>query len=267
MLRIPLIDDSYFQNPGVKLTHDSEGRLTSMNTNAPRRTQSQLADFNCKHVPVASDPNLPPLEQLDANMRGLVEKLREIMDNRPICTRRVLANLVASEALSDIRYAIQYVGYIFKAGPWRDAVTKFGIDPRSDPKYREYQTMFFKIVLRDETKVWNDGRTKYNRSLQEKGEPSNKQSHVFDGTKVTADGKIWQMCDITDPLLRQILDDPSALRQTCEVSYASPCIIRVFIDSPAVKIRRLVPERCLGQDSGHYARQDCNYHVWNCSKW
>lgn len=196
---------------------DSEGRLTSMNTSAPRRTQSQLAAHNCMQVPTGPEPGLPPEEQLDANTRDLIRKLREVMEDRPVCTRRVLSNLVSTDAIYDIRYAIQYVGYMFKAGPWRDAVTRFGIDPRSNPKYRVFQTMFFKIVLREESKGWNDGRVKYNRSVQEKGEPTNKESHIFDGTKVIADGKIWQMCDITDPLLRRVLDDPTALRETCEV--------------------------------------------------
>ena len=41
-------------------------------------------------------------------------------------------------------------------------------------------------------------------------------SHTFDGKSVIVDGKVWQACDITDPLLRGMLER-SPVRATCDI--------------------------------------------------
>jgi len=97
------------------------------------------------------------------------------------------------------------------------ALVKLGVDPRVDSECRQYQTLNFKIVIKDGTNAWSDGRVKYLRSLKGKQETVDKTSHLFNGLKVVADGKVWQICDITDPLLREIIDsDPPV--ETCDVS-------------------------------------------------
>jgi general transcription factor 3C polypeptide 5 (transcription factor C subunit 1) len=42
-----------------------------------------------------------------------------------------------------------------------------------------------------------------------------KDSHVFDGERLYRDGKTWQICDVTDPLLRSIIDE-APLREDCD---------------------------------------------------
>jgi len=110
----------------------------------------------------------------------------------------------------NIKAATQWVGYMFHAGPWREALIKFGVDPRSDPKYRMYQTVTFKVerdMLKgaDQTQQWSR-TTRYH---------SEAQAHVFDGVNTTNNGKIWQFCDVIEPVLREKLDSIE-IRTECE---------------------------------------------------
>lgn len=130
-----------------------------------------------------------------------------------------MLNRVANqEYVYIIKQAFQYVGYMFRSGPWRDAIVKFGIDPRSDPKYRIYQTMMFQIFTRDPDgaghKRWEDERTRFAKSMR--GKEQNKNSHLFDGKTAHMDGKVWQVCDITDPLLKSLLSTIH-LREECDI--------------------------------------------------
>jgi hypothetical protein len=39
---------------------------------------------------------------------------------------------------------------------------------------------------------------------------------MFDGKSVSVDSKVWQVCDITDPLLSSMLSTPD-IREDCHV--------------------------------------------------
>jgi len=43
-----------------------------------------------------------------------------------------------------------------------------------------------------------------------------KESHLFDGETVSKDGKIWQVCDITEPFLKDVLATVN-IRKECHV--------------------------------------------------
>jgi hypothetical protein len=40
-------------------------------------------------------------------------------------------------------------------------------------------------------------------------------SHIFDGKTITKETAAFQLCDITDPMLKSMIEDPEALRETC----------------------------------------------------
>lgn len=44
-----------------------------------------------------------------------------------------------------------------------------------------------------------------------------RKSHIFDGQTVTKETAAFQLCDITDPMLREMIDDPDDLREECNV--------------------------------------------------
>jgi general transcription factor 3C polypeptide 5 (transcription factor C subunit 1) len=144
----------------------------------------------------------------------LLEVLREIKklyEERPIWTRRAIINKVnyaiTEATMHLIRLALPYVGYRFQAGPFRDAIIRFGLDPRKDPKYRMYQTIYFQLVereVKDPGAQWI-GMRKSTNSPKKIKRSTDKLSHFFDGRNVAIDGKIWQMCDVSDPLLAKMI--------------------------------------------------------------
>lgn len=169
-------------------------------------------------IPAHFVEDLPPLALLEPAMRRLIESARLLFDERPIWTRRALHNRVSAEDLSVVgsnsaKYMYQYVGYLFDSGPWRDAIVKFGVDPRKDPSLRKYQTMMFMLDKEDIDKKKNTTRKPPRFGLSKLGP---RDTHIFDGKTVSIDGKVWQVCDITDPLLSSILTTTD-IREDCHV--------------------------------------------------
>lgn len=175
-----------------------------VNRSKPRKTDVPYLAHDVEEI-----PNDPPFElQDDPGVEELVKELKIVLDERPIWTRRSLTNrLRDSSYLFLLRAAIQFVAYQFKGGPFRDAIIKYGIDPRKDQKYRKYQTFFFKLLDeedRGEGMGWHDPRTSFNQEAPIKEKVP---SHIFDGKNLTLDGKVWQACDIRDPMLRNLIEN------------------------------------------------------------
>ena len=176
--------------------------------------------FNITVVPAAPSPDLPAIETLEPVLQRLIAAAQTLMQERPIFTRRALVNCIpgnewATTGANSAKLIYQYVGYMFSSGPWRDAVVRYGVDPRKDPSFRIYQTMMF--MLENEPK---DNRGRYSRTKPDSDRNEqvvNKESHLFDGTNVNKDGKVWQVCDITDPLMKSLLSTTN-LRKECHVS-------------------------------------------------
>lgn len=169
------------------------------------KSQNKMLDtvylaYDCKPEDIPTGP--PSGIVGDPTLERFVQKLQVTMEKRPMWTRRGLQNQVAREpGLYMLKQAMQYIGYQFKSGPFRDVVIKFGVDPRTDKSFRIYQTLWFKLYDKDEPAkgdTWHDKRSEY---IKRRMDPSLDQTHIFDGTKVELDGKIWQICDVTDPLL------------------------------------------------------------------
>lgn len=150
-----------------------------------------------------------------------IEELQKLLETRPLVTKRVALNAMPPVSDSIFKEATQFVGYSFKAGPWRDSLIKYGVDPRKDPKYRFYQTMTFQsdreaFKLAPESAKVGDGNhnTLWARTLRHRrADPT---THIFDGKNITANGKTWQVCDITDPLVHDIFHTEN-IRRECDV--------------------------------------------------
>jgi general transcription factor 3C polypeptide 5 (transcription factor C subunit 1) len=192
-------------------------------------------------------PRVPP-DLSDPHVKAVMDELRRAMNERPVWTRRSMFNRLSSAVSSlpksgnIIKHCIQYAGYQFRGGPWRDSLVRYGVDPRSDPKYRVYQTLIFKLhkrrvgnvggswqsVRRKEVstlsgsfgRYWKDsveaaaeeeggGRAREHHHRSQRG----CVGHVFDGTSFNTDGKVWQVCDITDPLLAKLFADAEPLAE------------------------------------------------------
>ena len=204
----------WHQNPSITVDID-QATGKSLLVNRARRSKLDL-----KYLPhdATSIPQGPPFEPPDDPvLLGLIQALEEALDERPVWTRRALTNRVSGNpGVWLIRNGLQFVGYQFKGGPFRDAIIKFGIDPRTDKKYRFYQTLFFKLY-EEEDRVpgmpWHDVRTGYTLTKRASKKRVGFQTHIFDGKSLTLDGKIWQLCDITDPFIARLINN-SPLRET-----------------------------------------------------
>ncbi|KAE8346168.1 hypothetical protein BDV24DRAFT_158967 [Aspergillus arachidicola] len=219
---------AYRQNQAVRQSIDSSGNITTVNTQKSTKVLTHLVSYDVPEVPTKPNENTPPLETQDATLRETVAIIQDLFDKRPAWTRRGLRNHLSTiEQRYALRLAIPYVGYIMRSGPWRDAIIKFGHDPRTSPDYRPYQTVMFRILPK-EADVARDGYAGRRHAVPRLNEPVTDPStdlrsntHIFTGQlPLPLDGRMWMFCDITDPLLRSIVfpaeEAPGFIRETCD---------------------------------------------------
>lgn len=191
---------AYTQNPYVRVTKDGG----TFNATALK----QVGYFIPAEAPTPTAPQHAP-NMSDPRVVEALAELEQAFATRPLWTRRALLNHLTGKLRSwnELKKHLSYVAYQFKGGPWRDAVCPYGLDPRQDPQYRVYQTLMFKLrpkssTSRDKPPSW------YSLRADDAGfVPSELESHLFNGETYHTDGKVWQVCDITDPLLRRMLED------------------------------------------------------------
>ncbi|EHL01451.1 putative Transcription factor tau subunit sfc1 [Glarea lozoyensis 74030] len=138
--------------------------------------------------------------------------LQEVFNERPIWAREALALRVSqSPHMATLKKALQYVSYRFTAGPWRDCLIKRGVDPRRDPVYRAYQTIYFRVHNEEKAeKKWYQP-SRYTGSQNHAISPI----QTFDGKSFTPGNRTWQVCDISDPLLERLIKT-APVRQSCD---------------------------------------------------
>ena len=75
-----------------------------------------------------------------------MSSLNDLLASRPIVTRRAAMNLCNVQNIPLISTAMQYTGYLFRSGPWKDTLVRFGLDPRLSSDNRIYQTLSFQLT-------------------------------------------------------------------------------------------------------------------------
>jgi general transcription factor 3C polypeptide 5 (transcription factor C subunit 1) len=235
---------TYQQNAHlVTSVNENTGEITLVNTQKSRKTLLQYLPADIKTIP-SSSPHPPPKDEA---VRMVLARVTEALEERPIWTRRALGNRIGHEKFPiPIIKALHHAVYQFKKGPFRDTLIKYGVDPRTDPKYRKYQTLFFKLIEEDEgaLKQWKDSRTAL--PLERNIIRTDTTTHIFDGKTFASDGKVWQLCDITDPLLRRVIDT-AQLRDHCDTkrdgyfSNGAMAKIQAIMRMMLIAIRARVP--------------------------
>ncbi|ORY03306.1 RNA polymerase III transcription factor IIIC subunit-domain-containing protein [Clohesyomyces aquaticus] len=208
----------YQQNAYVRFT--SDGR----EVNTQRRLAPDgyhIIKPTAATVPMAPRSHLPLEENLTPYIQSLVARIRAVLAQRPIATRHFLYNTLGWAKRDRIREAAVYCGYFFETGPWREALIAFGLDPRTDPKWRWYQTISFLSYQKGGTgapartmKTWDH----WVRNLKNVSKKELERQHIFDGKSVSTTGNTFQFCDITDPLLVSILSTED-IRETCAPTF------------------------------------------------
>jgi len=120
-------------------------------------------------------------------------------------TRHLLYNTLGWDKRDRIRQAAVYCGYFFETGPWREALVAWGVDPRTDPKYRFYQTVSFLSYKSTGVRKHFKRFDEHVRNLANYSPKDLRMQHKFDGVHVSHTGNLFQFCDITDPLIHRIL--------------------------------------------------------------
>lgn len=252
---------TYRQNPSVKVSHDPiTGQSVIGNSQAPPKTYTFQIAWDDVEYPKSIMPGITPLGKQTPINQETVAALQKLFEERPIWSRRAMLNCLPSHlsSFNVVRFCIGYVAYAIRSGPWRDTLVRLGLDPRTDPKYRFYQTIMLQLVPRSDRLVFASGivprkTNSYKPMLQDTqdagdnidGVPTSVQtekmkllehrktfqrrwtgsdsanSHIFDGqSPLPPDGKVWQLCDFTDPQLAALRDIPELhIRATCESRY------------------------------------------------
>ncbi|KAK6498757.1 tau 95 subunit of transcription factor TFIIIC [Arthrobotrys musiformis] len=185
------------QNPAIKVDTDVNGEPVFINAGARVQTQTQYGNWNSDTVPqsgMRKRPKGPPL------FVDCLKKLEELFEERPIWTRRGLMNNMPSSLWQQLKWAYPHVAYYWRSGPWRDTYVKFGVDPRKSKEFAKYQVVAFKV-----------------HTVKPKKDSSQNTGHLFDGETIILDGKIWQFCDLKDPLLAELADiEKCEARDVCD---------------------------------------------------
>lgn len=226
----------------MKRSIDPSGQVTTANTQRIVKIPTHLVSYDISAVPTEPQPNCPPLSDQDPTVHDTVAALRALFNERPAWTRRALRNkLPTPERKYALRIAIPYVGYLFRSGPWRDGIFKFGFDPRISPDYRIYQTLMFRLFpVSAETEgreQENDPNAQFTTtttplsgrrhtlprlSFENNTDPTLARSHIWTGEPpLSKDGKTWMIVDIEDPILARLLDpsspDAHPPREKCDI--------------------------------------------------
>jgi len=124
-----------------------------------------------------------------------------------------------------LKYAFPQVSYYWRSGPWRDTCVKFGVDPRTSRDYAIYQVVAFKMQAVKSVKAGKYVKGKKFSMLLSSTLADffmfvcrHDKSHIFDGKHLVEDGRIYQFCDITDPLVSALVKpEPGHMRETLDV--------------------------------------------------
>lgn len=161
MLYLPNLYYSFQQNPAARKVETETG-LKLINRTRGLRQHLLTVTFEDANVPTEPSPLL--VSDPGADLMLLVGKLQELFDRRPMWTRRGIVNeLNDLKSFQSIKFALPYVSYMWKAGPWRDCYAKFGIDPRTEPAYAAYQALYF--TTKSLPKEWDSSNTVYVASI------------------------------------------------------------------------------------------------------
>ncbi|KAL8936826.1 MAG: hypothetical protein Q9216_004727 [Gyalolechia sp. 2 TL-2023] len=216
---IPL-NYSYGRIPRIK-DHAASADLSAFNdTQTIGRNKLFMLTHDTLQVPAAPSTTLPPESSLTPPLRNLIAAMREIFVRRPICTRRAVQNTVPADIWkavgpNSVKHLWQYIGFLWTSGPWRDTICAFGVDPRKNSAMRWYQTMVFQVESDSKEPHMNRSKVKSRIDSNLAAKAEVRDGHLFNGKTIRLDGKVWQMCDISDPLLKSLVDT-DVLRDGCD---------------------------------------------------
>jgi len=214
---------SYRQNASVRIFKDQTGVDQSINVARPKGITHSLVNYDVVQVPSGPVSALPPEDEQPMKIRRMIRILRDGLQERPVMSTRYQCYVTNESLHGSLRRALPYVGYMFRGGPFKDALIRYGVDPRSDPIYRGFQVTQVQIPGTGDKKMQRFGHG----PPTTKGKP---KTYIFDGTELYTDAKVFHFCDLQDPVLRQLLDN-APVAEKWEVSQLNSPVIFSRTDS------------------------------------
>ncbi|KAF1969381.1 hypothetical protein BU23DRAFT_539674 [Bimuria novae-zelandiae CBS 107.79] len=194
------------QNTFTKYKDDDTGTVAEVNISKSLAFAGySIIKPNAEAVPTGPKPSLPAESDLSPYVQELIRNIRRELEKRPIITRHLLYNTLGWDKRDRLRQAAVYCGYFFETGPWREALITWGLDPRTDPKYRFYQTISFLSYRSTGTRRHFKRFDEHVRNLAHVSPLELRTQHMFDGKHVSQTGNLFQFCDITDPVIQRIV--------------------------------------------------------------
>ncbi|OCB90890.1 hypothetical protein A7U60_g1915 [Sanghuangporus baumii] len=186
--------------------------------------------FSDKTVPT-EPPEAIPKTVKDEEQR-LVDLLKQKFEERPCWTRVAILNQFDAKDAREItnsKYLLPMVSYVFVDGPWRDTHLRFGY--LGVTIYSSYQRLYFRNINHPIVRPSVLTRRMDQRSTERPGSmpptswtsaqsvasssSEEPPSHIFDGRHITKETAAFQLCDITDPLLSELIEDEEGVRDEC----------------------------------------------------
>ncbi|KAG9317214.1 RNA polymerase III transcription factor IIIC subunit-domain-containing protein [Chiua virens] len=159
----------------------------------------------------------------------LLERVSQLVQERPVWTRAALYNQfnpVEVREIHNSKVLLPLVCYTFQDGPWRDTLIRLKYDPRKNLGARFYQRIYFRNANHPMSRVSivsrrQEGRvsaTYISRSTEQEEamDAERRKSHIFDGITLTKETAAFQLCDIHDLMLKDMIENEEDLRETCD---------------------------------------------------
>ncbi|KAI6105731.1 RNA polymerase III transcription factor IIIC subunit-domain-containing protein [Pisolithus sp. B1] len=212
-----------FSRQGIPQNYNFKANPASMvattadeDTGQERKPTISFGDSN---VPQNPSPGL--LQARSTIKQDLLDRVVNLLEQRPIWTRAALYNQFNSAEVREIhnsKVILPLACYMFQDGPWRDTLVRFSYDPRKDPAARFYQRVYFRNANHPMSRTSVVTRRQEGRSMEQEETAGIEQrkSHIFDGLTITKETAAFQLCDIVDPMLKEMIEREEDLRETCD---------------------------------------------------
>lgn len=210
-------DYRYQKNPITSAVKDEKsGEMKIISKKTPFKLHTILID-------ISTDPPTQPPPKLTANLNKLldqklsvnspeyllvkcIEWCKEMFTIKPIWIRRQLYDIIPDELNKSLKFALPYVSYIYKSGPWRFCNIKIGVDPRTDPSFWRYQNEYFRVLgVRNSSQ--DSSKKVVPKTLEHAPFPIEiSQNLLFDGVNLPS-AVTYQIGDILDLDITSIIEN------------------------------------------------------------
>ncbi|KAI7892907.1 RNA polymerase III transcription factor IIIC subunit-domain-containing protein [Mucor mucedo] len=229
----------YRQNaPVVRVRmKEADGTYTIKLVNRSLRSASDMTTvrFHEENYPTKSWKLLAkPAKEVDLET---IEAVKKLFEERPIWSRHNVSCLLPGKYQKQIKVALCHNAFVFTDGPWRDFWVKYGVDPRTDVKYRMYQNIDVRRFFSPTSKPKPKKHAILRKHLD--GVPTKVEERqvndeeiqglfIFDGKNVPIEKITYQAIDITDPDILKLIDNPAYYKSevTKDGGYYYKCVNR-----------------------------------------